>query len=557
MNPGSIVRRITGVCILSVMMILVAAGWVLSGATDAAEPLGPGLPGSVIVAFEPTLSPPARASLLDRLNAIPDAEIEPLSIMRVRVPIGQEQAVVDTLARQPGVRYAELDYVARALEVPNDPRWPDQWNMRQIHADRAWDQVPDVGGLVIAIVDTGVDLDHPDLENVLWTNPGEVPGNGVDDDGNGKVDDYYGWHFGEACNYTEGCWHFEDNRVQDDNGHGTHVAGIAGAQANNGEGVAGVAWGARLMVVKVLNQYGYGSCFDVAAGIVYAADNGASVINLCIACNQVSEPLQDAISYARNVRGRLIVAAAGNDNGPLAYPASDPLTLSVGAVDSDDQKAHFSNHGPGLDVVAPGVQVISTWPLRDGYFRKSGTSMAGPHVSGLAALVWAANPSLTAAQVSQVITSTAVDLGAAGWDQSHGYGRVDAYAAVQASLSGGNPPPETPTPSVTRTPKPTATHTPIPSSTATVTDTPAPSATATGTAALTPQPTVPDRSPTPTATGTLISALTPTSTVSMTPSPTVTPSPTPTEPLTPTLAPTHGSPAQAQLFLPLMLGGQR
>jgi len=547
--------RLVGLCCL--IMVLAPGGGGVRDATGAAPPVGTRLPGAVIVAFHPGASPVERVALLTRLHALPDGIIEPIGAMRLRVPLGEEQAIASALAKEPGVRYAELDSPARALEVPDDPRWSDQWNMRQIRAEGAWDQVRDVGGRVIAIIDSGIDLDHPDLVNVLWTNPGEIPNNGRDDDGNGKVDDVYGWHFGQACNY-QSCWHFEDNRLQDDHGHGTHVAGIAGAEANNGVGVAGLAWGARLMTVKVLDEYASGSCFDVAAGVVYAAANGASVLNLSIACDLSSQALADAIAYARLQRGSLVVAAAGNDGDEVVYPASDPLTLAVGAVDSSDTRAYFCSQGPGLDVMAPGVEVLSTWPKVSGYFRKSGTSMAAPHVSGLAALVWAANPSLNTTQVTEVITTTVVDLGPPGWDKDYGYGRIDAHAAVLAALAAGpRTPIPSPSPMATRTPRPTATAawTRTPTATATptptVSNTPLPSATPTPT--WTPLPSATSTF-TPSATASLTPAITPTPSVTETASATAVVTVTPTALLpSPTAPPARNTPAVAQIYLPLMI----
>lgn len=561
---SSRIARLIGFCSL-LLGALLLNGRIASDTRGTASPAfagGTGLPGYVVIAFDQGVSSPDRAALLARHQAITDAVIAPLDVMRLRVPPGREQAAVEALSKEPGVRYAQLDHPARALETPNDPRWSAQWNMRQIRADDAWDLVRDVEGRIIAIVDSGIDLDHPDLANVVWTNLGEVPGNDLDDDHNGKVDDVYGWHFGVECNYTQGCWQVEDNNVEDDYGHGTHVAGIAGAEANNDVGVAGVAWGARLMAVKVLDEYGYGSCFDVAAGVTYAAQNGASVINICIACSSVSGPLADAIAYARQGRGSLVVAAAGNDGGEVVYPASDPLALAVGAVDSSGARASFSNRGPALDVMAPGVDVLSTWPLRDGYFEKSGTSMAGPHVSGLAALAWAADPSLSAAQVTEVITSTAIDLGPAGRDDRHGYGLIDARAAVQAVLGDVTP---TPVASPSRTPRPTRTGAPTATSTPTGTAT----GTATATASSTPAPSAtvtPTASPTPTATATVTSTTTwtpeppatstaspsPTEDVTLTATPTFTRTPSPTVVLTATPHPTRSTPAAARVYLPLL-----
>ena len=220
--------------------------------------------------------------------------------------------------------------------------------------------------------------------------------------------------------------------VTDDFGHGTHVAGIAAAATNNGIGIAGISWGARVMPVKVLDQYGNGWYSDIADGIVYAADNGAKIINLSLGGAAASQTLCQAAAYAQQ-KGALLVAAAGNAGAAVLYPAACDGVLAVAATDRSDQRASFSNYGPEVDLAAPGVDIYSTWPWLDGYFTKSGTSMAAPHVSGVAALVWSRWPEWTNMAVSRRITETAVDVDAAGWDPYTGWGRLDAAAALAPS----------------------------------------------------------------------------------------------------------------------------
>ncbi|MFQ6057680.1 MAG: S8 family peptidase [Anaerolineae bacterium] len=415
------------------------------------------MPGRVLVKFKGGVPQDRAVASLARRGLRVVGEIPQLGVMALAVPQGQELAILEDLGRDPLVAYAELDHMARALGTPNDPRWPEQWNMALIRADLAWEVVTDTRSIVIALLDTGLDLDHPDLRARVWTNPGEVPGNGLDDDGNGKVDDVHGWHFYQVCSYS-GCWPGENNNVQDEDGHGTHVAGIAAAEANNGIGVAGLAWGAALMPVKVMEDTYIGAWyFDIAAGMVYAADNGAAIINLSLGGEEPGQTLEEAVAYAHQ-RGVLVVAAAGNDDGPILYPAAYAPVLAVGATDPSDQRAGFSNYGPQLDVMAPGVDILSTWPRVGGYFRRTGTSMAAPHVAGLAALVWAADPHLTPDQVATVIQFTAIDLGDPGPDEYHGYGRIDAYAAVVSASS----PTPTATPTATPTVAPTPEVTPAP-----------------------------------------------------------------------------------------------
>jgi subtilisin family serine protease len=336
--------------------------------------------------------------------------------------------MAEVMRRDPSIEYAEPDYLASGAIIPSDPRWNNQWAPAKIGAPAAWEITTGSTEVIIAVLDTGIDLDHPDLAAKIWTNPGEVPANGLDDDQNGKVDDVHGWHFYHYC-YNSDCPPFEDNNPQDDNGHGTHVAGIAAAETDNGVGIAGISWGAQLMPVKVLDEYGEGWYSDVIAGIVYATDNGADIINLSLGGEASSQAMQEAVDYS-HARGVLLIAATGNNSGPVLYPAACNHVLGVGATDVEDRRWRFSNYGPEIDVVAPGDEIYSTWPWRDGYFYQSGTSVATPHVAGLAALIWSVRPDLANDQVAQVITQTACDLGEPGWDEFYGWGRIDAYQAL-------------------------------------------------------------------------------------------------------------------------------
>lgn len=291
-----------------------------------------------------------------------------------------------------------------------------QGNLRLIGLPEAWvfstgDAVP------IAIIDTGVDLDHPDLSAKIWTNTGEIPGNGLDDDENGYTDDVHGWNFVHG-----------DAVPQDDNSHGSHVAGIAAAHTNNATGIAGVSWNSPVMPLKALDSRGDGTWADVAAAIVYAADNGARILNLSLGGDQFSQTIKDAVLYARS-QGCLIVAATGNGGAAVDYPAALPQVLAVAATDYNDSPWTFSNYGAEVDLAAPGVDIFSA-SRQGSYYQATGTSTAAPHVSGVAALLWSLRPELTADQVAQVITSTVRDVWAPGWDQRTGWGRIDAYAAV-------------------------------------------------------------------------------------------------------------------------------
>jgi len=419
------------------LALLVAVGLADAPRAQARPPCpGDHAPGVVLARFRAPLSTTEQSGQ----NIV--AVIPGIDVVAIRTPIGQECAVRDTLARDPHVAFTELDHAIHAAEafIPNDPGWPNQWGPLKMGAPVAWSITTGAPHVVIAVLDSGTQLTHPDLAANLWTNPGELPDNGLDDDGNGKADDIWGWHF-----YHEWAWDGtqytylprQDNRVADDYGHGTHVAGIAAARIHNGVGIAGMAGTARLMTVKVLDQYGNGWYSDLAQGIVYAVDNGARVINISAGGKPSSQMLQEAVDYA-HARGALVVAAAGNDGGAVLYPAACEGALAVAATDQNDLRASFSNHGPQVDVAAPGVSIYSTW-YRGNYFIRSGTSMATPHVAGLAALIWSARPHLTSLQVSEIITATASDVNSGtlqlpGWDEYLGWGRIDAARALSATI---------------------------------------------------------------------------------------------------------------------------
>jgi subtilisin family serine protease len=279
---------------------------------------------------------------------------------------------------------------ARAAQsAATDPRTAEQWALQgdaPMGVDSAWRQTTGADATV-AIIDSGIDLGHPDLAPNLWTNPSEIAGNGVDDDHNGYVDDVHGYDFVD-----------NDGTPQDANGHGTHVAGIVGARGGNGVGVAGVAWHARLMAVRVLDGQARGTTSAVAQGIRYAVDNGARIVNLSLAGPSSTPDLEDAVRYAQ-ARGVLIVAAAGNDGADLAaaptFPAAygEDNVLGVAATTHDGGLSGVSDYGPGADVAAPGEEILST-ALGGGYEWRTGTSMAAPEVAGALVLLAAARPDL-------------------------------------------------------------------------------------------------------------------------------------------------------------------
>jgi subtilisin family serine protease len=352
-----------------------------------------------------------------------------------------------------GVRYVEPDRVVNAAAtVANDPSISRLWGLENvgqtggvadadIDAPEAWDVTTGSRAVVVAVVDTGVDYNHPDLAANMWRNPGETAGDGIDNDRNGYIDDVHGWNF--VTNTAN---------VFDDNSHGTHVAGTIGAVGNNGSGIAGVNWQVSIMALKFLNASGSGTTSAAIAALNYATMmRRTSGVNIVATNNSwggggYSTALRDAITAGGNA-GILCIAAAGNsgsDNDSVgSYPANSVGTagISVAATDSSNRLASFSNYGATtVHVAAPGVGIYSTVP-NNGYASYSGTSMATPHVAGLVALMAAANPQATVAQIRSTILSTATTVSGLAGKCSTG-GVINAAAAVRAI--GGPTAPEPP-----------------------------------------------------------------------------------------------------------------
>ncbi|MDJ0674473.1 MAG: S8 family peptidase [Calothrix sp. MO_167.B42] len=281
-------------------------------------------------------------------------------------------------------------------DIPN--QGGDEWGADMVQAPEVWDKGHTGEGVIVAVLDTGVDYNHSDLNDNIWTNTKEIAGNGIDDDGNGYIDDVSGWNFSN-----------DDNDVLDRNGHGTHVAGTIAGE-NNDFGVTGIAYDAQIMPVKVLDDSGSGTYSSVADGIYYAVDNGAQVINMSLGGSRSSSQLESAIEYAESKGVTVVMAAGNNGDSQPGYPGryADESGIVVGAVDSDGELADFSNRAGDENlayVTAPGVDVYSTVP-NNGYDYYSGTSMASPHVAGVVALMLSANPDLTTTQIRQIITDT-------------------------------------------------------------------------------------------------------------------------------------------------------
>ena len=344
----------------------------------------------------PTLNPNLKRTYL--LRFAPDAALEGIKAAYM------ESSLVDA------VDYNYLRPTLAEAVVPNDPRYAEQWSLPLMKLPQAWAIEKGNPNVVIAIIDSGIDYRHDDLAPKTWTNPGEIPENGLDDDGNGYVDDVHGWDFTDAPNLqAEGDFKEGDNEPIDESGHGTHVAGIAGALPDNGIGIAGVAWHCPLMPVRAGLSLGGNSRMqddDSAAAIVYAADNGASIINMSWGSAQRSFIIQDAIDYAY-ARGAVLIAAAGNSQKAMAiFPAAYRKVIAVASTEQHQQRFYQSNFGASVDIGAPGNVILST-QINNNYRLLTGTSMAAPHVAGVAALIRAKRPALTHEEVRHILITTA------------------------------------------------------------------------------------------------------------------------------------------------------
>jgi subtilisin family serine protease len=411
-------------------------------------PPTPFAPGMIIVGLKSAL-PDDRFSTGGRSEA--RAELADMGVLFMQVPPGEEETMVERARHDPAVAFAELDYLATAdgsqkkfptqssLDTfPNDPDLARQWGLKKIGAPLVWTYSSGSPDVLVAVLDSGIQLNHPDLTGQTWTSPGEIPANDLDDDKNGKVDDVHGWHFFHQCT-VNGCILGEDADVNDDYGHGTLISGVIAAKTNNAVGIAGIAGNSRILPVRVLDQYGNGWYSDIAAGIMYATDQGAKIINLSLGGDADSALLRNAVDYAR-ARGVLVVAATGNcgDTGiscnpAINYPAAYDPVLAVGASDVSDLRASFSDYGPQMDLVAPGVGIYSTWNYGN-YLTRSGTSLASPYVSGIAALLWSYDPSLSLVELETLLSETAVDIHTPGKDIYTGWGRVSTVRAFSRLL---------------------------------------------------------------------------------------------------------------------------
>ncbi|MGQ9667089.1 MAG: S8 family peptidase [Anaerolineae bacterium] len=403
-----------GLALGTAVGLLVGVAWAGgAGKLSAAQRPAPAYaPGEIIAKLYTPAVKRDVVSMLAAQGIQPVETVLDLAISRLRAPIGQEERLARWLVESGLAEYAAPNYYAYAAGIPNDPYWSLQWNMTLSNAPAGWNIITGSKAVTIAVLDTGIDLDHPDLAGRLAA----------------------GWDYVNSDPYPD-----------DDNGHGTHVAGILGALTNNGIGVAGVDWQARLMPIKVLNASGVGTYFNIIDGIRYAA-NMAQIINLSLVGWEDYPGLHDAVIYAAN-RGCMVVTAAGNcgDAGagcpganPIAYPAAYDETIAVAAVTRQEGRASYSEYHPYVDISAPGGDagnpIWSTVP-NDTYGARMGTSMAAAHVSGLAGLLWSLNPSFASTQVWQAIRDSARKIGpypyVGGRNDYFGYGLIDIYAALR------------------------------------------------------------------------------------------------------------------------------
>ncbi|MGQ9577524.1 MAG: S8 family peptidase [Candidatus Aminicenantales bacterium] len=382
--------------------------------------------GEVLVKFKPEVTEAKVSALMAIYGTRPLKKIPRIDVHEIEIP--KSLSVMETvalLAENPDVEFVEPNWVAQICVTPNDTLFKYQYALynsgqeigipgsprgkqrADIHASEAWEETRGAKDVVIAIIDSGVDLLHPDIKDKLKSSGRDIVNNDFD--------------------------------ATDDLGHGTHVAGIAAAATDNNEGIAGVAWNCQVLPVKVIDKEGSGLYSWLAEAIIWATDNQAAVINLSIGGDEPSDTLKEALRYAYQ-KGVVIIAATGNDSGPVLYPAAyDDYCLAVAATDYNDTRPEWSNYGSEVDVAAPGVRIVSLVPrwyfgpdsLPYGY--GTGTSMAAPHVAGLAALLKSHKPWLKAREIMDIIRYSSDDINATqypGLDNYLGYGRVNMEKAL-------------------------------------------------------------------------------------------------------------------------------
>ena len=424
-------------------------------------------PGEIIVKFtkESTISNPSIEKLNEKYQVSSYRELfknsEETILDNIYVLSVSDDSdilsIVEDYSSNPNIVYAEPNGFAYLCKTPNDENFSKQWAFHNtgqtggipdcdVDAVEAWDVGTGSEDIVIAIIDTGIDYNHPDLIDNMWINEGEIPDNGIDDDSNGYIDDYYGWDF---TNYNG------DNLPLDSLGHGTYCAGIAGAVGNNSIGIAGICWDCRIMNVQIFFE-GVSNWEWISQGIKYAADNGADVLSMSFGYYKLSRLLKDAIDYA-NEKDIVMVAGAGNfDRWRRLYPAGYNKVIAVGATDHNDSRMYYydvvdeqwygSQYGFWVDVCAPGQDMFSTTPTYptnwttiygikeyyDGGIFWSGTSYATPIVAGVAALMLLKDNTLTPSEIKTRIKKHTDPYNS---DKYIGTGRINAHQAITKARS--------------------------------------------------------------------------------------------------------------------------
>lgn len=367
------------------------------------------VPGRILVKFRSDVPSVRIQSIISGVAARVIGEIPRIGVKILQLPPNaSEMAMARAFGQRSEVLFAEPDYLRQPAEVrPNDPRYP-VWHLTKVQASTAWSYTTGSSGVIIAVLDTGVDSTHPDLSGKI------VPG-----------------------------WNMYDNNsnTSDVTGHGTGVAGIAAASSNNGIGIASVAWGCRIMPVRVTTSSGMATDSMIANGLTWASDRGARVANLSFSSSNDSTTLTNAAAYFHN-RGGVVIFAAGN-TGTFSSAADNPYILRISATDANDVLASWSCTGNNIDLAAPGVS-IQTTSRGGGYSSTSGTSCSAPIVAGIIALLFSINPNLTPAQIQDILKQSADDLGTSGWDTRYGWGRVNAARAVQMAAGTSLPADTTP-----------------------------------------------------------------------------------------------------------------
>ena len=345
------------------------------------------------------------AEIIDRL--------EVLNSYLVQVDGTKQDSILEKLAKRFEVETVELNLAFAPDQVPNDPLYGSQWHLPHIGAEQAWEITQGAPAVMVAVVDSGIDPQHPELADRLVG----------------------GWNFFNSNPDTSDVF-----------GHGTKVAGVISAVSNNLVGVASLSWNNPLMPIRVTDPMGNADAWALAQAITWSVDHGAKVINVSFGGITESSVIRQAAEYA-TIRGAVVVASAGN-TGVVETAPETPFIVSVGATDADDVLTYFSSRGEFVDLSAPGVDILTTLMPQvpgmyfDAYGHATGTSFAAPIVSGVVALMRAANPELLSYEVIEMLEATALDLGDVGYDVGYGHGRVDAFAAVEAAYNSTLPPPD-------------------------------------------------------------------------------------------------------------------